>query len=71
MYCYKNDTTAGAINWQRFSSEQKRFFGFYGYLNRAYFKQYPDSIKFTFTLYDSKGILKTGRRFEHIVYIGN
>jgi len=30
-----------------------------------------DLIKFTFTLYDSKGILKQGRRFEHIVYIGN
>ena len=34
------------------------------------YKQYPDLIKFTFTLYDSKGILKGGRRFEHIVYIG-
>ena len=33
--------------------------------------RYPDLIKFTFTLYDSKGIIKNGRRFEHIVYIGN
>jgi hypothetical protein len=32
---------------------------------------WPKALKFTFTLYDSKGILKTGRRFEHIVYIGN
>ena len=32
---------------------------------------WPMALKFTFTLYDSKGILKTGRRFEHIVYIGN
>jgi hypothetical protein len=32
---------------------------------------YPDLIKFTFTLYDSKGIIKNGRRFEHTVYIGN
>jgi hypothetical protein len=31
---------------------------------------WPKALKFTFTLYDSKGILKTGRRFEHIVYIG-
>jgi prepilin-type N-terminal cleavage/methylation domain-containing protein len=31
---------------------------------------YPDLIKFTFTLYDSKGIIKNGRRFEYIVYIG-
>ena len=32
---------------------------------------WPKAIKFTFTLYDSKGILKNGRTFEHIVYIGN
>lgn len=31
---------------------------------------YPELIKFNFTLYDSKGIIKNGRRFEHIVYIG-
>ena len=37
---------------------------------KDYPKPYPDLIKFNFTLYDSKGILKTGRRFEHIVYIG-
>ncbi|MFA6186314.1 MAG: type II secretion system protein [Phycisphaerae bacterium] len=28
------------------------------------------ALRFTFTLYDSKGIIKTGKRFEHIVYIG-
>jgi prepilin-type N-terminal cleavage/methylation domain len=34
-------------------------------------KQYwPKALKFTFTLYDSKGILKDGRTFTHIVYIG-
>ncbi|OHB55819.1 MAG: hypothetical protein A2173_10240 [Planctomycetes bacterium RBG_13_44_8b] len=32
---------------------------------------WPQALKFTFTLYDSKRILKTGRRFEHIVYIGD
>ncbi len=31
---------------------------------------YPELIKFTFTLYDSRSIFKGGRRFEHIVYIG-
>jgi type II secretory pathway pseudopilin PulG len=31
---------------------------------------WPKALKFTFTLYDSKGIIKNGRRFEHIVYIG-
>ncbi|MFA6175198.1 MAG: type II secretion system protein [Phycisphaerae bacterium] len=50
-----------SITW--LSSTVTEYFG----LN---FRAYPDAIKFTFTLYDSKGIIKTGRRFEHIVYIG-
>jgi type II secretory pathway pseudopilin PulG len=32
--------------------------------------EWPKALKFTFTLYDSRKILKTGRTFEHIVYIG-
>jgi len=32
---------------------------------------WPKAIKFTFTLYDSKGILKDGSRFTHIVYLEN
>ena len=32
---------------------------------------WPKALKFTFTLYDSKGTLKAGRRFTHIVYLGN
>ena len=32
---------------------------------------YPIAFKFTFTLYDSKGIIKEGREFTHIVYLGN
>lgn len=32
---------------------------------------YPPAFKFTFTLYDSKGVIKNGRTFTHIVYIGN
>ena len=31
----------------------------------------PLAFKFTFTLYDSKGILENGRRFTHIVYLGD
>lgn len=31
----------------------------------------PRALKFNFTLYDSKGIIKGGRRFSHIVYLGN
>jgi type II secretory pathway pseudopilin PulG len=33
-------------------------------------RPYPDLVKFTFTLYDSRGLFKNGRKFEHIVYIG-
>ena len=29
------------------------------------------ALKFSFTLYDSMGIIKNGRRFTHIVYIGD
>jgi hypothetical protein len=29
------------------------------------------ALKFSFRLHDSKGIIKNGRRFTHIVYIGD
>ncbi|MHC4396980.1 MAG: PulJ/GspJ family protein [Planctomycetota bacterium] len=32
---------------------------------------YPDALKFTFTLYDSKGILEKSKTFTHIVYLNN
>jgi prepilin-type N-terminal cleavage/methylation domain-containing protein len=32
---------------------------------------YPKAMKFTFTLYDSKGVIKNGRTFTHIVYLGD
>jgi len=31
---------------------------------------WPRAMRFTFTLYDSKGVIKNGKRFTHIVYIG-
>ena len=31
----------------------------------------PKAFKFTFTLYDSKGILKEGKTYTHIVYLGD
>lgn len=43
-------------------------------LNEAKFDSIPGlgrALKFTFTLYDSKGIIKEGREFTHIVYIGD
>ncbi|MCJ7778893.1 MAG: prepilin-type N-terminal cleavage/methylation domain-containing protein [Sedimentisphaerales bacterium] len=53
--------------------------GFYGFyfqelLNEAHFNEIPGlgrALKFTFTLYDSKGVIKEGRTFTHIVYLGN
>lgn len=42
------------------------------YVNRANFNNIPGlgrALKFTFTLYDSKGILKKGQTFTHIVYL--
>jgi prepilin-type N-terminal cleavage/methylation domain-containing protein len=32
---------------------------------------WPKALKFTFTLYDSKGVIKNGRTFTHIVYLGD
>ena len=49
----------GSISFMKFNSAQNFLRSFY-----------PPALKFTFTLYDSKGILKGGRTFTHIVYIG-
>jgi prepilin-type N-terminal cleavage/methylation domain-containing protein len=43
-------------------------------LNETRFNEIPGlgrALKFTFTLYDSKGIIKQGRTFTHIVYLEN
>jgi prepilin-type N-terminal cleavage/methylation domain-containing protein len=32
---------------------------------------YPKALKFTFTLYDSRGVFKDGQTFTHIVYLGD
>ena len=43
-------------------------------LNESNFNYIPGlgrALKFTFTLYDSKGIIKNGRTFTHIVYLGD
>jgi prepilin-type N-terminal cleavage/methylation domain-containing protein len=43
-------------------------------LNEERFGEIPGlgrALKFTFTLYDSKGIIKEGRTFTHIVYLDN
>jgi len=43
-----------------------------GMLNETYFNSIPGlgrALKFTFMLFDSKGIIKQGRTFTHIVYL--
>ncbi len=43
-------------------------------VNEANFNSIPGlgrALKFTFTLYDSKGVIKDGRTFTHIVYLDN
>jgi len=41
-------------------------FGIWRYVSTA---NYPKALKFTFTLYDSKGIIRNGGTFTHIVYL--
>jgi prepilin-type N-terminal cleavage/methylation domain-containing protein len=43
-------------------------------VDEAHFNEIPGlgrALKFTFTLYDSKGVFKQGRTFTHIVYLDN
>ncbi len=43
-------------------------------IDRVHFDAIPGlgrALKFTFTLFDSKGIIEQGRTFTHIVYLGN
>jgi len=45
-----------------------------GQVDEAHFNAIPGlgrALKFTFTLFDSKGIIKEGRTFTHIVYLDN
>ena len=57
--------TGGITNWDSIKDAE--------YKSEDYFPIdfYPKALKFTFTLYDSKGIIKKGRRFTHIVYLEN
>jgi type II secretory pathway pseudopilin PulG len=54
-------TGTGGIIWQR--SFGVGSFGVGGIPTNA--------LKFTFTLYDSKGVIKNGKTFTHIVYLGD
>ena len=49
-----------------------KFRAFQALLNEERFDEIPGlgrALKFTFTLYDSKGVIKEGRTFTHIVYL--
>ena len=51
---------------------QSSFFGYAGLINRANFNNIPGlgrALKFTFTIYDSKGVFPEGKEFSHIVYL--
>jgi len=54
---FDGNINSGLIQWQR---------SILGLLSIS-----PKALKFTFTLYDSKRIIKEGRTFTHIVYLGN
>ncbi len=40
-------------------------------VNPADKPSYPQALKFTFTLYDSRGVFRNGQTFTHIVYLGD
>jgi hypothetical protein len=45
-----------------------------GQVDKSHFEAIPGlgrALKFTFTLFDSRGIITEGRTFTHIVYLGN
>jgi prepilin-type N-terminal cleavage/methylation domain-containing protein len=53
---------------------QAKFAEFQSRLNENRFGEIPGlgrALKFTFTLYDSRGVFKEGRTFTHIVYLDN
>ncbi len=57
----------GAKKGKWFAIEQTRYrFGTGRYFEAGFF---PAALKFTFTVYDSRGIIEGGRTFTHIVYL--
>jgi prepilin-type N-terminal cleavage/methylation domain-containing protein len=37
--------------------------------NENFNSEFPQALKFTFTIYDEKGVIKDGRKFSYIVYL--
>jgi prepilin-type N-terminal cleavage/methylation domain-containing protein len=57
------DDVGGAINWRPDNDEVRNS-------GASIELPWPRVIKFTFTLYDSRGVFKEGQTFTHIVYLG-
>lgn len=61
------NTAASSFTTSWFTDSYAGTMGSY-YLTKPSF---PQALKFTFTLYDSRGVFKDGQTFTHIVYIGD
>ena len=61
------NTAASSFTTSWFTDSYAGTMGSY-YLTKPSF---PRALKFTFTLYDSKGVFKEGQTFTHIVYLGD
>jgi hypothetical protein len=61
------NTAASSFSTSWFTDSYAGTMGSY-YLTKPSF---PQALKFTFTLYDSRGVFKDGQTFTHIVYLGD
>jgi hypothetical protein len=61
------NTAASSFTTSWFTDSYAGTMGSY-YLTKPSF---PQALKFTFTLYDSRGVFKDGQTFTHIVYLGD
>ncbi|MFA5251869.1 MAG: prepilin-type N-terminal cleavage/methylation domain-containing protein [Phycisphaerae bacterium] len=77
---FNNVDANGALSWTPENGVLSSSFGFYFNIpisgsvsvpNWSAATNWPRAIKFTFTLYDSRGVFKEGQTFTHIVYIGD
>jgi hypothetical protein len=62
-WTYEDPNNSGMINW--FLQDPNSPINWTPTSTAAW----PTALKFTFTLYDSEGIIKKGRRFTHIAYL--
>jgi prepilin-type N-terminal cleavage/methylation domain-containing protein len=66
------NVATGQINYWGPVSEMIYAYDFTNNSNKTFAVDFfPEALKFTFTLHESKGIIKGGRTFTHIVYLGD